>query len=104
MKNAVVKVRGTTGFSFVTTLPPAEVKRVIWETVDRFTEDTPGVVDRFVDQESEHSMRVGLLIEAASFADADEKMQQLCNRIVASFAGPDEPAEVDERATELVPA
>jgi len=104
MKNAVVKVRGTTGFFFATTLPPSEVKRVIWETVDRFAQDTPGVVDRFVDQEYERSLRVGLVIEAESFTDADEKMQQLCNQIVAKFAASSEPAKVDECATELVPA
>jgi len=101
---AAVKVRGTTEFSFVTSLSPVKVKEAIEETVDHFAEDTAGVFDRFVDQESDRSIRVGLLIEAASFAEADDKMQQLCRLIVHRFAKPGEPAELDERATEFVPA
>ena len=106
MDRTDLKVRGTTGFSFTTSLRPADVNCVIQEVVDRFAYDHRDTVleHRVTMDDSLRFITVQLILVTDSYAEADDMMQRLCGQIAARFTSSDEASEVDERATELVPA
>jgi acetamidase/formamidase len=104
MEKADGKVRGTTEFSFTTSLSLELIERAVQEVVSRFRAETPITVtaDR-VYMDTPRSVCVELVIATSSYAEADEAMRQLCEQIVDRFRG-DGASTVDERSTELVPA
>jgi len=96
---AAVQIRGMTAFSFTTTRPPSAVLAEVESIVAQFAAQTPCVLDTKVDMDSDHSIWVEVGIAATLLADADQAMDTLCAKITSQFSN-----EVQERATELVPA
>jgi len=99
-----VKVRGTTGFSFTTSLPHYDVARAVEQVVDTFAASESLVRARNVEVTDGETIRVDLVLGTSSFGEADDTMVRLCEAIVQRFDAPDGQLVVRQEETELVPA
>jgi hypothetical protein len=101
----VVKVRGTTRFSFQTSILDADVIALAQKITGGFAQAHPDTVQRHsvTKRDSPRLVAVELLTTVGSYGEADGLMRQLCDQIVDQFNG-DQRTIVEELATELVPA